>query len=309
MIIHRIPRILCNWHDMEQLIECVPNFSEGRRSLVIDEIAKVIRTANTVKLIDIHSDKDHNRSVFTLIGTPDEIEAAVFIGIKKAAASIDLNFHHGCHPRIGAADVIPFIPLHNTDMNDCIRIAHRLGKRVGDELNIPVFLYGEATVRPEHRNLADIRRGEFESLRTSIGTDAMHTPDFGPSVLGPSGASAIGARDFLIAFNIFLDTPDIHAAKFIAKKIRESSGGLKNVKALGMLVNNKAQVSMNLTNFRVTSIQTVFNEVKKHSESLGISLHHSELVGCLPKAAIEGFDRKDIMLYDFKPNRILENNY
>ena len=294
---------------MEKLIECVPNFSEGRRGPVIEEIARIFRNDNAVKLIDIHSDRDHNRSVFTLIGTPKEIEEAVFLGIKKAASLIDLNFHHGCHPRIGAADVIPFIPLRNSDMNDCIRIARRLGKRVGDELCIPVFLYGEAAVQPEHRNLADIRHGEFESLRTNIGTDTMHMPDFGPSVLGPAGASAIGARDFLIAFNIFLDTPDIQFAKFIAKKIRESSGGLSNVKALGMLVDNKAQVSMNLTNFRVTSVQTVFNEVKKHAESLGISLHHSELVGCLPEAAIEGVDPKTIKLYDFKPNRILENNY
>lgn len=295
---------------MEKLIECVPNFSEGTNPNIIKTIADaMINADDSVKMINIHSDKDHNRSVFTLIGSPQSIQEAAFRGIEKAAACINLNNHIGTHPRIGAADVIPFIPLRNTSMEDCIKVARDVGKRVGEELNIPVFLYGQAAICQDHSNLSDIRRGEYEKLRLLIGTDRAHTPDYGPLYIGQAGASAIGARDILIAFNIYLDTTDLHYAKIIAKSIRESSGGLPYVKALGMLVNNKAQVSMNLMNYRKTSIQTVFTRVKELAEDYGIRLHHSELVGCLPLEAMDGIHTEDILLFDFSQDRILENHF
>ena len=291
-------------------MECVPNFSDGTNPNIISAIADAMVNADeSVKMINIHSDKDHNRSVYTLIGSPQSLKAAAFRGIEKAAACINLNNHIGTHPRIGAADVVPFIPLRNVSMADCILAARELGKQVGEELNIPVFLYGEAAICQDHSNLADIRRGEFEKLRILIGTDRTHTPDYGPSYVGPAGASAIGARDILIAFNIFLDTTDFHYAKLIAKSIRESSGGLPYVKALGMLVDNKAQVSMNLTNYRKTSIQTVFTRVRELANGYGIKLHHSELVGCLPQEAIDGIQTEDILLHDFCSDRILENHF
>ena len=295
---------------MKELIECVPNFSEGRNPKIIGAIADAMERADdSVKLINIHSDKDHNRSVFTLIGSPQSIKAAAFRGIEKAASCINLNNHTGTHPRIGAADVVPFIPFRNTNMYDCIQAAREVGKQVGERLNIPVFLYGQAAILQDRSNLSNIRRGEYEKLRMMIGTDPMHTPDFGPSHLGPAGASAIGARDVLIAFNIFLDSADVQIAKQIAKKVRESSGGLPYVKALGMFVDNKAQVSMNLTNYRQTPIQIVFNRVKELADGYGVSLHHSELVGCLPQAALDGINPKEILLHEFNADRILENYF
>ncbi len=292
----------------ENIVECVPNFSEGRNKTVIAEIAAAIPSDLPLKLIDIHSDPDHNRSVFTILGSPEAIEEAAFLLIRKAAEKINLDQHQGCHPRIGAADVVPFVPLVNASMQDCICIARRLAKRVGEELRIPAFLYGQAAVLAEHRDLSMIRKGEYEKLKERIGTDTAHTPDFGPAVIGPAGATVIGARDFLIAFNIFLNSSDIRVARMIAKAIRESSGGLKSVKALGMLVNGQAQISMNLTNFRETSLRTVFESVKAEAAAMGVFPNHSELVGCLPEAAIEGIDPETILLHDFSPQKILETH-
>ncbi len=292
----------------DNIIECVPNFSEGRDQALIADLAAIVTKHRHVKLIDIHTDPDHNRSVFTILGTVEEVEAVAFRLIQKASQRINLERHCGTHPRIGAADVVPFVPLVNVTMQDCVAMARRLAKRVGEALEIPAFVYGQAALLAEHLDLSTIRNGNYEKLKERIGTDTTHTPDFGPSVLGPAGATVIGARDFLLAFNIFLDSDDIRIAKLIAKIIRESSGGLKAVKALGMIVDGKAQVSTNLTNFRETSLRTVFEAIKAEAATMGVAPVRSELVGCLPEAAIEGIEPKSILLRDFSPVKILETH-
>lgn len=293
---------------MQKIFECVPNFSEGRNQETIQAIRNAVESINGSELINIHSDKDHNRSVFTIIGEEDALRESAFQSVKKATELIDLNKHKGTHPRIGAADVVPFIPLRNASMEDAISLARSAGKRIGEELQIPVFLYGEAAIIPFHRKLSNLRRGGFEKLRELIGTTPDYQPDFGPASLGPAGACAVGARFFLIAFNIYLNTSDIRIAKKIAREIRESSGGLPKVQALGMLVNNLAQVSMNLTDYRITPINTVYKAIEKSAAREGVAIDHSEIVGCVPKEAIQGIDPNSIKLKDFFLDRILENH-
>src|SRR5512140_3816182 len=260
------------------LIECIPNFSEARRPEVVDAILAAIAGAG-VTVLDHHSDTDHNRTVITYVGEPNAVEEAAFQGIKKAAELIDLNQHTGTHPRIGATDVVPFVPISGVTMEQCVAIARHLGQRVSDELNIPVYMYEEAAAIPERVNLENIRRGQYEGLKAEIETHPERKPDFGPSRLGPAGATVIGARHPLIAYNVYLNTPDVTIAKAIAKKIRASSGGLPSVKALGMLVDGLAQVSMNLTNFRQTSVAQVVQEIRQEAKKVNIEIHHSELVG------------------------------
>lgn len=289
------------------LIECIPNFSEARRPEVMDAIINVILAVPGVSVLDRHSDVDHNRTVVTMVGAPDAIEEAAFQSIKKAQELIDLNVHTGAHPRIGATDVVPFVPISEATMVECVELARRLGKRVGDELGIPVYLYEEAATRPERQNLENIRKGQFEGLKEEIGTQADRQPDFGPSKLGTAGATVIGARAPLIAFNVYLTTSDIAVAQKIAKAVRNSSGGLRFVKGMGVLVEGLAQVSMNLTNFSKTPIPRVVEMVRREAQRYGVGIHHSELVGLIPQAALVDTAVWYTQLDEFDPEQILES--
>ena len=290
---------------MTSLVECIPNFSEARRPEVVEAIVAAISAAG-VTVLDRHSDSDHNRTVVTYVGTPEAVEEAAFQAIKKAADLIDLGQHTGAHPRIGATDVVPFVPISGVTMEDCIAMARRLGERVGKELGIPVYLYEEAATQPDRVNLENIRRGQYEGLKAEIETNPERKPDFGPARLGPAGATVIGARHPLIAYNVYLNTDDISIAYAIAKKIRQSSGGLPAVKALGMLVDGRAQVSMNLTNFRQTSVATVVEEIRKEAKKLKTTIHHSELVGLIPQEALIDSAVSSLQLDGFQPEQILE---
>jgi len=289
------------------LIECIPNFSEARRPEVIDQIVAAIQSVSEVKLLDRSSDLDHNRTVLTFAGSPAGVEEAAFRAIKTASELIDLNQHTGAHPRIGATDVCPFVPLSGVSMDDCIAIATRLGQRVGGELNIPVYLYEAAATRPERANLENIRKGQYEGLKTEIESDPNRAPDFGPSQLGTAGATVIGARNPLIAFNVYLTTDDVSIAKKVAKAIRHSTGGLRYVKGLGLLVDGRAQVSMNLTNFHDTPIARVVETIRREAERYGVAIHHSELVGLIPQEALVDAAVWYTQLDGFSPEQILES--
>lgn len=267
------------------LIECVPNFSEGRDKTVIQAIADAINGVVGANLLDVSSDVDHHRSVMTFIGEPDAVIEAAFRAIEIAAKLIDLEKHQGVHPRMGATDVVPFIPLRDASLNDCVKIAETLGERVGRVLNLPVYLYEAAATRPDRRNLADVRRGGFEILRQEFHLPNRN-PDYGPAIIGSAGAVIIGAREPLIAFNAYLDTNDVEIARRIASAIRESGGGLPNLKALGLLVNGQAQVSMNVIDFRKTSLFTIMEAVRKQAEIHSVQVTHTELVGLVPQSAL-----------------------
>ncbi len=290
---------------MTTLIECIPNFSEARRPEIVDQIAAAIQSVSDVKLLDRSSDLDHNRTVLTFAGTFAGVEEAAFRAIQKAAELIDLDQHTGEHPRMGATDVVPFVPLSGATMDDCIAIAKRLGQRVGSELQIPVYLYEAAATRPERTNLENIRRGQYEALKEEMGVKPEREPDFGPSKIGKAGATVIGARNPLVAFNVYLTTDDQDIAKKIAKAIRHSSGGLRYVKGSGFLVDGRAQVSMNLTNFHETPIARVVEFIRREAQRYGVGIHHSELVGLIPQEALvdaavwytqlDGFDKSQIL--------------
>jgi glutamate formiminotransferase/formiminotetrahydrofolate cyclodeaminase len=271
---------------MTTLIECIPNFSEARRPEVIGQIVAAIQSVSEVQLLDRSSDLDHNRTVLTFAGSPAGVEEAAFRAIQAAAELIDLDQHTGEHPRIGATDVVPFVPLNGATMEDCIAIAKRLGERVGGELNIPVYLYEAAASRPERTNLENIRKGQYEGLKTEIESNPERTPDFGPGKLPKAGATVIGARNPLIAFNVYLTTDDVGIAKRIAKAVRQSTGGFRYVKGLGLLVDGRAQVSMNLTNFRETPIARVVEFIRREAQRYGVGIHHCELVGLIPQEAL-----------------------
>lgn len=291
----------------QPLIECIPNFSEARRPEVVDAIIKAIQSVPGVVVLDRHSDLDHNRTVVTLVGNPEAVEEAAFRSIQKAQELIDLNHHQGAHPRIGAADVVPFVPISDVSMAECVEMATRLGKRVGEELSIPVYLYEEAATRPDRQNLENIRRGQFEALKTEIETDPERKPDFGPAKLGSAGATVIGARAPLIAFNIYLTTSDVDIAQKIAKAVRNSSGGLRYVKGMGVLVDGLAQVSMNLTNYKKTPIFRVVELVRREAQRYGVAIHHSELVGLIPQSALVDSAVWYTQLDQFEPEQILES--
>jgi glutamate formiminotransferase/formiminotetrahydrofolate cyclodeaminase len=288
------------------ILECIPNFSEARRPDVVEAIMSAITSVEGVSLLDRHSDLDHNRTVLTFVGHPEGVEEAAFRSIKKASELINLDHHTGTHPRIGATDVVPFVPISGLSMQDSVQIAHHLGKRVGEELNIPVYLYEEAATRPECTNLEDIRRGQYESLKQEIGKNPARDPDFGPYQLGPAGATVIGARQPLIAYNIYLTTDDISIAKKIARTIRFSSGGLHFVKALGMLVDGRAQISMNLTNYHKTSLPLVVETIRREASRYGVMIHHAELVGLIPQEALVDAAIWYMQLDQFTPEQILE---
>jgi glutamate formiminotransferase / formiminotetrahydrofolate cyclodeaminase len=288
------------------LVECIPNFSEARRPEVVEAILAAITDVANISLLNHSSDNDHNRTVVTYAGPPAAVEEAAFRAIRKAAELINLDQHSGSHPRLGATDVVPFVPISDISMQDCIQMARRLGERVGHELNIPVYLYEEAATSPERVNLENIRHGQYEGLKVEIETRPERRPDFGPDHLGPAGATVIGARHPLIAFNVYLANDDVTIAKAIAKKIRTSSGGLPSVKALGMLVEGRAQVSMNLTNFRQTSVGRVVEVIRSEAGRLGTKIHHSELIGLIPQEALVDSAVWYLQLEGFQPNQILE---
>lgn len=281
------------------LIECVPNFSDGRDPAILEALRAALTSVPGVRLLDVQADASHNRSVFTLVAPPEAAAEAAFRAMRVARDRIDLTRHTGEHPRMGATDVVPFIPVRDVSMDECVALAKRLADRVGTELEIPVFLYARAATRPERERLPDIRKGEFEGLRGRIGTDPAVTPDSGPHRIHPTaGATAIGARPFLVAYNIYLDSSDVGLAKEIAKQIRTSGGGLPGVQASGFDVGGRAQVSMNLLDIDVTGPATVFAAVEAAARARGVGLLKSEIVGLIPERGLLGAGAAALKLPD-----------
>ncbi|MCI0329953.1 MAG: glutamate formimidoyltransferase [candidate division Zixibacteria bacterium] len=292
-----------------KIVECVPNFSEGRNKEVIQELLAAIQKGGKVKMLDWESDADHNRSVITFAGGPEECLSAAFAGIARAALLIDMEKHKGEHPRLGATDVVPFVPISGITLDECVQLARRLGQKVGEELQIPVYLYEAAATRPERVNLASVRKGEYEGLKAEIGKNPDRKPDFGPEKLHPkAGAVVIGARMPLIAYNVYLNTEDVGAAKQIAKVVREAGGGLPSIKALGFEIKAKkqVQVSMNLTNYLKTSPHVAFEAVKKEAGKLGVKAISSEVVGLIPQPALDAAAIHFLKLENFSADQILE---
>lgn len=290
------------------LVECVPNFSEGRNPETINAIRDAIASAEGAVVLNVSSDADHNRTVVTFVAAPEHAAEAAFRGIKKASELIDLNTHSGEHPRIGATDVCPFIPLEGASMEDCIVLARTLGERVGNELGIPVFLYERAATRPDRTNLADIRRGEFELAKIEIGKDPKRLPDFGPNhVHATAGATVIGARPFLVAYNVYLGgRENLQVAKNVAKAVRGSSGGLQGVKGLGMEVDGQAQVSMNLVDLDATPLHRAYEMVKMEAEARGVTPTWSEIVGLVPERALFEAAARHLHWRGYTPDAVLE---
>jgi len=289
--------------------ECVPNFSEGRNAGTIAAIAEAAQSVSGVTVLDVESNPDHHRSVITLYGDGEPLLDAVYRMMEVATQRIDLTQHHGEHPRMGATDVVPFVPLGGATMADAVRLAERLGERVGRDLGIPVYLYANAARRPERADLAKVREGQFEGIRESIATDPARAPEFGPSRVHPTaGAVAIGARPVLIAYNVTLSTADVAVAKAIAKKVRGRDGGLPEVKALGfeLAERQRAQVSMNLTDYRVTSIARAFDAVRSEAERLGTAVEDSEVVGLIPEDALMDAAEVSLRLRGFDRGLVLE---
>jgi glutamate formiminotransferase/formiminotetrahydrofolate cyclodeaminase len=292
---------------VKPLVECVPNFSEGRDQEKIDAIVDAMRAVERVHILDVESDADHNRSVVTMVGPPDAVQEAAFQGIARAAELINLAEHEGEHPRIGATDVVPFVPIAGVLTQECVALAHDLGQRVGDELGIPVYFYEEAALRPDRVDLGHIRSGEYEALKEEIGTNPDREPDAGPAEIGPAGATVIGARQYLIAFNAYLDTDDVSIANRIARAIRHVSGGYRYVKAMGVMVAGQAQVSMNLTHYRKTPIYRVVEAIRREAARYGTRVTHTELVGLVPEEALIDAAQWHLQLDIFDPDQILEH--
>jgi glutamate formiminotransferase len=289
------------------LVECVPNFSEGRDPAKVDAIVEAMKIPG-VYLLDREMDADHNRCVITLVGERDPIQEAAIRGVGKAAELIDLTKHQGAHPRMGAADVVPFIPIDGVTIEDCVAMARHVGAEIAKRFQIPVYLYEAAAATPERQNLENIRRGQFEGIRADIATNPARKPDFGePRVHPTAGATVVGARKFLIAYNVFLNTPDVDIAKKVAKAVRFSNGGLRFVKGAGFLVRGLAQVSMNLTDFEQTPIHRVFEYVKREAARYGAVPVSSEIVGLIPKRALEQAAEWFLQVENFDSSLILEN--
>jgi glutamate formiminotransferase/formiminotetrahydrofolate cyclodeaminase len=295
---------------MTTLVECVPNFSEGRDAAKVDALAAAITAVNGATILDREMDADHNRAVITFVAPRETVVEAAFQSVKKAVELIDLTVHSGAHPRLGAADVIPFVPLEGVTLDDCVTLARELGQRIWRELHVPVYLYEAAAQRPERKNLENVRRGQFEGVRDEIATNPERLPDFGEARLhATAGACIVGARKFLIAYNVNLDTPDVAIAKQIAKKVRASSGGLPCVKGMGveLKARNLAQVSMNLTDFETTPVAAAFEAVKQEAAALGVGIVGSEIIGLIPKRALEDVAASYLKVENFSPAMIVEN--
>jgi glutamate formiminotransferase len=294
---------------MATIVECVPNFSEGRRKDVIDKIVFSIRSVPGIKVLDVQMDQDHNRSVVTFAGGKDQVQEAAFRGARAASELIDLNKHKGQHPRMGAIDVLPFVPIAGVSIEECVDIANKVGAKIGKSLKIPVYMYEQAARRPDRKNLENVRRGEFEGLRDAIVSDESRYPDYGPRMLHPTaGAVAVGARMPLIAFNINLKSKNLEIAKDIAKKIRASSGGFPNVKALGFALEARGlvQVSMNLTDYTVTPISEVFEAIKKEAEERDVEIEESEIIGLVPLDAVCDLAARYLRIGGFTSGQVLE---
>lgn len=294
------------------LVACVPNFSEGRDPAVIKRISDAIRSAEGVRLLDVHMDAAHHRSVFTFVGPPQAVVDAAVAGARPAVEMIDLRRHQGVHPRMGAVDVIPFVPLGGATMPMCVALAQGCGRRIGEELGVPVFLYGEAASRPERRNLAEVRRPRFEGLRDLVGSAPAWAPDFGPGRLhATAGATAVGARGPLIALNVYLDTPDVAVARAVARAVRERDGGLPGVKALGFFLaeRGRAQVSMNLCDPGRTSMKQAFDAVAREAAARGAAAVSSELVGMVPEAHFDPAWVSALRLSGFRERQVIERNF
>ncbi len=292
---------------MSTLVECVPNFSEGRDKAKVDAIVEAMKVPG-VWLLDREMDADHNRCVITLVGDREAIAEAAIRGVGKAAELIDLTQHQGAHPRMGAADVVPFIPIEGVTLDDCVTIARKVGEDVWKRYQVPVYFYEAAAATPERTNLENIRRGQFEGIRDEIATNPARKPDVGECRVHPTaGCTVVGARKFLIAYNVFLNTPDVEIAKKIAKAVRFSSGGLRFVKGAGFLVRGMAQVSMNLTDFEQTPIARVFEYVKREAARYGVAPVSSEIVGLIPKKALEDAAEWFLQVENFDSSLILEN--
>jgi glutamate formiminotransferase len=295
---------------MQTLVECVPNFSEGRDCEKVEAIIQALLAGPDVYLLDKEMDADHNRCVITLVGTREQIGEAALRGIGKAAELIDLNRHEGAHPRLGATDVVPFVPISGVTIADCVRIAERVAEEAWRRFRVPTYLYEAAARRPERRNLENIRRGQFEGVREEVRVNPERRPDFGDAELHPTaGATVVGARKFLIAYNINLNTPDVSVAKAIARKVRASSGGFPCVKAMGvdLAARNLAQVSMNLTDVETTSIDTVFDAVTREAAASGVTVAASEIVGLIPRQALEDAAVHYLKVEGYRPDLIVEN--
>ena len=293
---------------MAKLIECVPNFSEGRRKKVVERIVEFITLVKGIRVLDYSCDVDHNRSVVTFVGEPEAVKEAAFGAVKVAAKLINMERHRGEHPRIGAADVVPLIPLGDTTMEQCVILARELGAEIAEKLKIPVYLYEEAAFSADRRNLAAVRRGEYEGLKKAMELPARR-PDFGPSRPHPTaGATAVGARPPLIAYNINLDSSDLQIARAIARSIRGSSGGYPGVKALGIFIEESAtaQVTINLCNYREISLAQLFERVKGEAALRGVGIGSSEIVGLVPAEALIDTAAAYLRLQGFHPGQVLE---
>jgi glutamate formiminotransferase len=295
---------------MRSIIECVPNFSEGRKTETVERLTKSIQTVDTACVLDTHIDPDHNRSVITFVAAPDRIVEAAFRVVKLAAELIDMRRHTGVHPRLGATDVLPFIPISGVTMDDCVSLAHEAGERIASELGIPVFFYERAARRPDRVNLEDVRRGALELLREQIAVNPNRAPDVGPlQVHETAGAIAVGARPFLIAFNVNLRTADVAIARNIARAVRARHGGLPFLKALGFELSTRglAQVSMNIVNYEVTGVAAAYDAVAREAEKLGVEILSTELVGLIPEKALDRSAAYFEKLESFSEDKILEH--
>lgn len=291
------------------LVECVPNFSEGRNKETITRLCAAIAAVPTTCVLDTHIDPDHNRSVITFVAHPDQIVTAAVNAVALAAELIDMRQHRGEHPRLGATDVLPFVPVSGVVLDDCVALSHQAGERIARELSIPVFFYERAALRPDRKNLEDVRRGALELLREQIGTVAERTPDVGPlQVHDTAGAIAVGARPFLIAFNINLRSKDVGVARQIARAVRAKQGGLPFVKALGFELSTRGlvQVSMNLVNYEVTGMEQAYAAVRKEADRLGVEIASTEIVGLVPEKALDRETEYFSKLENFGNGKILE---
>ena len=301
---------------MQTIVECVPNFSEGRNPETVEQIAAAIETVSDALVLDIHMDPDHNRSVISFVANKETVGEASVRAVGRAAERIDMNRHRGEHPRIGAADVVPFVPVQGVPLAECVEIAHKTGEEIFRRFQIPVYFYGAAALRPERVPLENVRRGGYERLKELGLEDPSRRPDVGAPRLHPTaGATVIGARQFLVAFNVNLDCADRAAAEQVARAVRASGGGLPGVKAMGVLLESRivrghagqAQVSMNLTDFEQTSLVQVYRAVEKEAARVGIGIHSSEIVGLAPQNALAGIRPEELKLVDFGPQKIFEN--
>lgn len=291
---------------MQNIIECVPNFSDGRNPEIYTAIANSIRQVAEVQLLDVSADPIHNRTVITFVGSPAGVEEAAYQSIKTAAQLIDLDTHSGEHPRIGATDVFPFIPIRGVTRQDCVRLAHRVGKRIGEELGIAIYMYGFAATHAQNRQVTDIRSGEYEGWKQEVGKNKKRNPDYGPAKPAPWGATIMGVRPFLIAYNLYLSTDDVEIARQIARNIREMNGGLRHLQAKGFSADGQAQITANILNYETTPLYRVQEMVRSEAKYYGVTITKSEIVGLTPQKAMMDAARWYLQIHDLRDDQVLE---